>query len=196
MILVLAALASLAGDPDGVVTTAPNDTAALARALTAPEPVVAATPTSQDAAPHDLTTDEQIERWLAARTRSDAAPYAEDDLVGAPEERKMHGVVSAGIGTGGYRSFGAAVTLPIGEQADLTVAYSEGRNLPYGYGYGPGALDGYGYGYGYGRLGGFGYDPHRVGRSRSVAVGLDWSNSRDRRDEPWREQRLESMLND
>jgi len=104
----------------------------------------------------------------------------------------MHGVVSAGLGTGGYRSFGAAVTMPIGEQADLTVAYSEGRNLPYGYGYGPGALDGYGYG----RLGGFGYDPHRVGRSRSVAVGLDWSNSRDQRDEPWREQRLESMLND
>ena len=192
MILVLAALASLAGDPDGVVTTAPNDTAALARALTAPEPVVAATPTSQDAAPHDLTTDEQIERWLAARTRSDAAPYAEDDLVGSPEERKMHGVVSAGIGTGGYRSFGAAVTMPIGEQADLTVAYSEGRNLPYGYGYEPGGFGGYGYG----RPGGFEYDPHRVGRSRSVAVGLDWSNSRDRRDEPWREQRLESMLND
>ena len=192
MILVLAALASLAGDPDGVVTTAPNDTAALARALTAPEPVVAATPTSQDAAPHDLTTDEQIERWLAARTRSDAAPYAEDDLVGSPEERKMHGVVSAGIGTGGYRSFGAAVTMPIGEQADLTVAYSEGRNLPYGYGYEPGGFGGYGYG----RPGGFEYDPHRVGRSRSVAVGLDWSNSRDRREEPWREQRLESMLND
>ncbi|QYF87754.1 hypothetical protein [Brevundimonas sp. PAMC22021] len=190
MILVLAALASLAGDPEGVVTTARDDTAALARAMSAPEPVVTATPTSQDAAPHDLTTDEQINRWLASRASSDAAPYAEDDLVGAPEERKMHGVVSAGIGTGGYRSFGAAVTMPIGDQADLTVAYSEGRNLPYGYGYG--GFDGYGYG----RHGGFGYDHQRVGRSRSVAVGLDWSNSRDRRDEPWREQRLESMLND
>ena len=194
MILVLAALASLAGDPEGVVTTARDDTAALAQAMSAPEPVATATPTSQDAAPHDLATDEQINQWLAGRARSDAEPYAEDDLVGAPEERKMHGVVSAGIGTGGYRSFGAAVSVPIGDQADLTVAYSEGRNLPYSYGYGyePGGFGGYGYG----RPGGFEYDPHRVGRSRSVAVGLDWSNSRDRREEPWREQRLESMLND
>ena len=100
MILVLAALASLAGDPEGVVTTARDDTAALAQAMSAPEPVATATPTSQDAAPHDLATDEQINQWLAGRARSDAEPYAEDDLVGAPEERKMHGVVSAGIGTG------------------------------------------------------------------------------------------------
>ena len=148
MILVLAALASLAGDPEGVVTTARDDTAALAQAMSAPEPVATATPTSQDAAPHDLATDEQINQWLAGRARSDAEPYAEDDLVGAPEERKMHGVVSAGIGTGGYRSFGAAVSVPIGDQADLTVAYSEGRNLPYSYGYGyePGGFGGYGYG--------------------------------------------------
>ncbi len=61
----------------------------------------------------------------------------------------MHSEVDVGIGTGGYRSYGAAVSLPIGENGRLNLSYRQVEN---GYGYGYGGYGGYGYGsYGLGR---------------------------------------------
>ena len=57
---------------------------------------------------------------------------AYDDSAWAPEvsvkrevERKPHGFIGAGIGTGGYRQVYGAVDLPIGETGDLIIAIDD-----------------------------------------------------------------------
>lgn len=137
--------ALLGGDPDGVVTTAPATTVDLG--VTAAPEAPSVEGAAQAQAPHNLTTDEQIDRWLASRSVADA-PYARD--MGDPlDDRRPHGQVSVGVGTGGYRDYGATVTMPIGESGQVTLSYRQTENgYPYGYGYGYG--DGYGHGL-YGR---------------------------------------------
>src|SRR5690606_30006232 len=95
------------------------------------------------ARPHGLTTDEQIARWLAARS-ADSAPA--DESPAWRDDRKMHGEFNVGFGTGGYRDYGAAVSLPIGDSGRLDVSVRQVENgYPYGYGYGYGRGHGYGY---------------------------------------------------
>ena len=54
------ALAASDGDPDGVVTTAPTNAPTLAQALAAAPEASLTAPTAQDAAPHGMTTEQQI----------------------------------------------------------------------------------------------------------------------------------------
>ncbi|HYC67011.1 hypothetical protein [Brevundimonas sp.] len=125
-------------DPDSVVATAPATAVALDAAAGPVAPSVNDAAPAMD--PHGLNTDQQIAQWLAARapveTRSGETEFWRDD-------RKPHGEVSLGIGTGGYRDYGAAVSLPIGESGrlDISVRQVENGLYPYGYGYGRG----YGY---------------------------------------------------
>ena len=131
--LILAA-ALLAMDPDGVVVTAPATTVDLGATV---QPVAASTEgATQDAVPHGLSTDQQIDRWIAGRSTADK-PWAE--AANEPvDDRKPHGEVSVGIGTGGYRDYGVAVSLPIGENGRLDLRYRQVENgYPYG-GYGGG----------------------------------------------------------
>ncbi|HYD27291.1 hypothetical protein [Brevundimonas sp.] len=132
------------GDQDSVVATAPATPVALDATVgpVAP-PVGGAAPspqsTGQSTGPHGLDTDEQIARWLSARapveTRSGDSEFWRDD-------REPHGEVSVGFGTGGYRDYGAAVSLPIGENGRLDISIRQVENgFPYRYG------RGYGYGY-------------------------------------------------
>lgn len=145
------AAALVGGDPDGVVTTAPGTNVDLT-AVTRPMVPTAEGAAQQAAEPHNLTTDQQIDRWIASRD-PEARPYANSvmadrDVRDTRVDRKMHSEFTAGIGTGGYRDFGVAVTLPIGENGTLGLSYRQTENSPYDYryrGYG-----GYGYG-GYGR---------------------------------------------
>lgn len=134
-----------AGDPDGAVATAPATAVDLAATAqpTAPSVVGAA----QAGVPHNLSTDEQIDRWLATRSIADK-PYSADrrELL---DDGKPHGEVSVSIGTGGYREYGVAVSGPIGEHGHFSLSYRQVEN---GYPYG-----GYGYGYGYGGRYGQGY---------------------------------------
>lgn len=145
MMIELAAAAMLLAnmDPEGVVTTAPRGDQAV---LTATDAMLADTTTDaspsttvQSAAPHGLTTDQQIARWIGERTanapEAPVDPWAEADA----GPRKMHGQVSVGIGTGGYRDYAAAVSMPLGENATLNLSISQTKNSPWGY---------YGYGYG------------------------------------------------
>ncbi|WP_332658643.1 hypothetical protein [Brevundimonas sp.] len=125
------------GDPDGVVATAPATAVDLGatRQPVAPSVVGAA----QAGVPHNLTTDEQIDRWIATRAVDDR-PYerVRGELL---DDRLPHSEVSVSVGTGGYRDYGAAVSLPIGENGRLSLSYRQTENAyPYG---------GYGYGYGY-----------------------------------------------
>lgn len=160
---VLVTMAALAiGDPDGVVTTAPVGAAGSvlvgAEAPLAPEVPAVST---QQITPHGLSTDEQINRWIATRN-PDAVAYDEDAGNGwlDRDDRKMHGEVSAAIGTGDFSAYSASVSLPIGERGRLNLSYSQSKNDygygyggPYGYGpggFGPGGFGSTGRGYGYG----------------------------------------------
>lgn len=131
--LILAA-ALLAMDPDGVVVTAPATTVDLEATA---QPVAASTEgATQDAVPHGLTTDQQIDRWIAGRSTADK-PWAEAAREPV-DDRKVHGEVSFGIGTGGYRDYGVAVSLPVGENGRLDLRYRQVENgYPYAY-YGSG----------------------------------------------------------
>ncbi|MFN3877409.1 MAG: hypothetical protein ACK4MH_03415 [Brevundimonas sp.] len=174
--LASAALVAAGGDPDGVVTTAPSNAPTLAQAMAAAPQESLTAPTAQDAAPHGLTTEQQIQNWISSRTPG--ASFDEGAEVGPPAERKMHGMVEAGIGTGGYRSYGAAVSLPVGENGRLDLAYREGRNEPWGYGYGGYGLRGPGFYSPYGggwRGRGYGADT----TTKSMSMGFSWSKDGD-----------------
>jgi len=142
--LLLTVLAAAAAPPsdgpdqDGAMATAPATAVILdgAEAPVAPS-VPAGGP--QSTSPHGLTTDQQIAQWLAANS---ASPAPQDDSPVWRDDRKPHGEVSVSVGTGGYRDYAAAVSLPIGENARLDFSYRQSKNNPYGYGYG------YGYGHG------------------------------------------------
>ncbi len=160
----LLAVAALT-DPEGVVSTAPAAAPDLA-ALNATAVAAAATPSAQDATPHGLTTEQQIQRWIS--DRAPGASFDEAVAAGPIDDRQVHGVVEAGIGTGGYRSYGASVSLPVGENGRLDLAYREGRNEPWFY------SPGY-YAPGYGWARGRGWDSS----SRSMSLGYSWSRDRD-----------------
>lgn len=125
--LTIAVLLAFTGlsDPDAPVATAPSR-------LASPDSLVSSQPpAAQDAGPapsaaHGLTTSEQIDRWLTARSQLDtpAAPFAEDDQ----GPRRVHGEVSVGIGTGGYRDYGGTVIVPLGEKGTLGLSYHRTEN--------------------------------------------------------------------
>jgi len=128
-------------DPARVVAHAPAtsvDLAATSQPI-APSPGGAA----QSGVPLNLTTAEQIDRWLAARP-TDEQPY-ERPRGESRDDGALHGEVSVSVGTGGYREYGAAVSMPVGENGRLDLSYRQIENgYPYvGYGYGGGYGDGY-----------------------------------------------------
>lgn len=146
----LMAGALTAGDPDGVVATAPATAVDLGAARQPVAPSVEGA--TQAGVPHNLTTDEQIDRWIAARP-VDAQPF-ERGPGESLDDGLPHGEFSVSVGTAGYRDYGAAVSLPIGETGRLDLSYRQIENgYPYGgygYGYAPGpAYDGLAFGYGW-----------------------------------------------
>jgi hypothetical protein len=153
MMIELAAAAMLLAnmDPEGVVTTAPRGDqsvlTASAAALAASTTDASPSTTVQSAAPHGLSTDEQIARWIGERT-AETASKAPADPWAESEPRKMHGEFSVGMGTGGYQDYSAAVSLPLGETGTLNLMVSQTKNSPWGYGYGSSWDHPYG---GYGR---------------------------------------------
>ena len=133
--LTAAALLISLADQDGVIATAPRGAGVLPAASS--EAIEAASPSTTvttAASPHGLSTAEQINNWIgqgrsdrAASERPWASPFEEEG------PRKPHGEISAGIGTGGYRDFSAAVHLPLGEKGTLNLAVRQSKNDPYGY---------------------------------------------------------------
>lgn len=175
LISVLMIAASLAGgEPDGVISTAPRTAISLDAGQSQPEAPTVRGAAEQALDPHGLTTDAQIERWIAARTPSEKPfsdgeyrAYRED---GMAADRRMHGVVDVGVGTDGYRSYGAAVSLPLGESGTLNLSFRQVENGYGAYGYG---YDGYGYDrYGYDGYGGLGrpWFGDAAGRHRSAGA--------------------------
>ncbi len=121
------------GDPDSVVTTAPATTVVLDAIA---ESSVAPAAGAQAVTPHGLNTDQQIAQWLTARA---PAGTTYEDQPQWRDDRKPHGEVSVGVGTGGYRDYAAAMSLPIGERGRLDISIRQTENgYPYRYGYGDG----------------------------------------------------------
>lgn len=104
----------------------------------------------QDPEPHGLTTDQQISRWMAAAPAvspgADAAYDGPINGIAWDNERRVRGEFSVGVGTEGYRQYGASVSVPLGESGQLDLHYSQVKNgYPaygaYGYGYDPDWMD-------------------------------------------------------
>lgn len=160
--LMAASLLLTGSDPEGVVSTAPRAgpgavPTATADALAATVSDASPAVTLQTAAPHGLTTEEQISRWIGERKADTGASPPWADAWEDEQPRRMHGEVSAGIGTGGYRDFAAAVSMPIGENGTLNLSVSQTKNAPWAYGYGPYGYSPYGYGAGRYGLDGYGW---------------------------------------
>lgn len=147
MLISLMALALAVYDgPDGVIATAPATPAPPLAAAADPEastPISAAqvpATTVQSATPHNLTTDEQIARWIDRR-QSGGPVFVEDQ--GPSDDRKLHGEVSGGVGTGGYRDVGVWMSIPIGETGRIDLSYSQTENGLFPYYRDPRGLDRY-----------------------------------------------------
>lgn len=178
MLIALLALTAVmaSDDPEGVVTTAPAGHQSVAADAAAPVATEVPAASGQDITAHGLTTDEQIDRWISQRAEA-AKPFSQATVSGRwggdpwrqVDDRKMHGEVSASIGTGDFSEYSAAVSLPVGETARVDLEYRQTRN-GYGlYGY-PGFQPGYGrYGAGYGA---YGYGRPLSGRSESFSIGF------------------------
>jgi hypothetical protein len=138
----LMATALVGSDPDGVVATAPEASVDLGATLVPTAPSVegaarsAALSATEGLAPQALDTDAQIERWLAAGASGERPGEAGDPFW--RDDGEPHGEFSFGIGTGGYRDYGAAISLPLGEHGRLGLSYRQVENGYYRYGYGLG----------------------------------------------------------
>jgi hypothetical protein len=83
----------------------------------------------------DLTVADQIDLYLKTSPALETEPA--DALAGivGRQERKIHGEVSVGVGTGGYRSLYARADMPVGETGRLSIAVQETRGR-FGHGWG------------------------------------------------------------
>lgn len=116
--------------------------AAFAGSAQAQEAVSTASATPAPVA--DTSTAAQIDQFIKSGPMPSLDEAGVDGIT--PGDRKIHGEVSVGIGTGGYRSFSGLSVIPVGETGTLAIAVSKSRNSPYA---NYGEYDGYG-GYGQG----------------------------------------------
>jgi hypothetical protein len=70
---------------------------------------------------------EQIDAYLKSSPVLEAKASDAVDGVVPRDDRKAHGVVSVGVGTGGYRSIYMRSDLPIGENGRLSLAFEDTR---------------------------------------------------------------------
>jgi hypothetical protein len=105
-----------------------------APALAADEPVATAPATSVPAP----SVAEQIDAYLKSSPAVLDAKGGDDAVEGVTprDDRKIHGEVSVGVGTGGYRSVYMRSDIPVGENGRVSLAFEDTRNAR-GYGYYP-----------------------------------------------------------
>lgn len=100
-----------------------------------------------------ITTAEQIDAYLkASPVLETEAPGEMSGIVpSAHGDGKAHGMVSVGVGTGGYRSVYARTDMPLGENGWLSLAFEDTKSgRGGGFGYAPGRFDRFGAGLSFG----------------------------------------------
>src|SRR5208282_4190149 len=82
-------------------------------------PAVASAQQAAPAAPSKA--DDQIAQWLADTSDDDVSD------AGPVRDHKVHGEMSVGVGTNGYREVGGVVTGPVGDDGQATIAIDAGQ---------------------------------------------------------------------
>jgi hypothetical protein len=93
----------------------------------------AAQTTADDAAPiatsnGSAAPTDKVDPHAAPALITWPALPGDDDADAPPPPRKIHGMVEAGVGTGGYREVGGVVTIPLGkdgQSGEVTVAVQQ-----------------------------------------------------------------------
>lgn len=158
--------------------------AALAAAVLAAGPALAATPAADtpmataDAnakVPAPPSVADQIDAYLKSSPGLAIPGDGPDGVVvgDEPLPRKVHGVASVAIGTGGYRSAYVRTDLPVGRTGTVSIALQDTRFNGGGYGYGHAYGGPYG-GYGGRRSVGLSLGADRDGRQCHTA----WNDGR------------------
>lgn len=114
----------------------------VATASQTPVPQAAAPAVAQPAPPVEMTTAQQIDAFLRSSPATAADTDEAVDGVVRRDDRQVHGVVSVGVGTGGYRSVYVQSDMPVGENGRLSLAFEDTKG-PRGYGYGYYGAPGY-----------------------------------------------------
>lgn len=91
-------------------------------ALAADEPVATASPT-----PAPMTTAEQIDAFIRSSPAVTLDNPGEVDGVVGRDDRKVHGVVEVGVGTGGYRRIYVRTDMPVGESGRVSLAFEDSK---------------------------------------------------------------------
>ena len=122
MLALMVAMALVSStDQDVVVTTTRTPGSGLP--VTAAPLDVASPSSTVSSASQDMTTEQQISRWLDQRPADSEMPVWRDE-----QPRKMTGEVSLGIGTGDYSEVSGHVTMPLGESGTLSLGFSQTKN--------------------------------------------------------------------
>jgi hypothetical protein len=98
---------------------APATAANVQAALAAPSGQVIST--AHGAPPAAAKADTQIAEWLEDTSGDDVSQPT------PVRDHKVHGEVSVGVGTKGYREVGGVVTGPIGDDGQVTIAIDAGQ---------------------------------------------------------------------
>lgn len=89
---------------------------------------VGTAPSGEDA---PLSTPQQIDQYLASSpaVSSAADPYRQGlAATDADGKRRIHGAISLGVGTGGYRSGSVSAVFPVGETGVVALSYGQTKN--------------------------------------------------------------------
>lgn len=93
-------------------------------------PALAAAPVPVEAPMSTASSSTSVADQIDAYLKSSPALEVSDDTpqgVVPSDDRKLHGEVSIGIGTRGYRSVYARTDLPVGENGRLSIAIEDAR---------------------------------------------------------------------
>jgi hypothetical protein len=93
-------------------------------------PALAAEPVSPEAAVSTAASTTSVADQIDAYLRTSPALDVADDTppgVVRSDDRRPHGEISVGVGTGGYRSVYARTDLPVGETGRVSIAIEDTR---------------------------------------------------------------------
>ncbi len=99
-----------------------------------PDAPVATAPAQSETASPPVSTAQQIDDFIKTSPMPDARRDEALDGVVTREDRRPHGEISVGVGTGGYRSIYGRTEIPVGKNGRVSLAFEDTKGGYYGYG--------------------------------------------------------------